>query len=159
MTRLRCSPPLGRVESALRSHGASYLSLETVFLLTRSPCCSGHRRGTALTSRRRSTGRAFRLILRVVRFGPIPPGAPSVRFSSARPMACPRGDSRSTFRSARFLMRRPMARLRKRFPAANAGSPPIQSLPNPRLRKSSKNSNLHSPKRTKPMKLLYGKDS
>ena len=43
MTRLRCSPPLVRVESALRSHGASYLSLDDgvpfdrVAVLLRSP--------------------------------------------------------------------------------------------------------------------------
>jgi ATP-dependent helicase/nuclease subunit B len=126
---------------------------------TGSLCCSGHRTDTAPTSRRLSTGRAFRLILRMGRFGPIPPDAPSVRFSSARPMACPRGDSRSTFRSDRFRMRRPMARLPKRFPAANAGYPPIPSLLNPRLRKALKSSNPHSPKRAKPMKLQYGKDS
>ena len=94
------------------------------FLLTGSPCCSGRRTDTAPTSRRLSTGRAFRLILRVGRFGPIPPDAPSVRFSSARPMACQRGDSRSTFRSDRFRMRRPMARLPKRFLAVNAGLSP-----------------------------------
>jgi len=98
MTRLRCSPPLVRVESALRSHGVYYLSLAAEFLLTGSPCCCGRRMGTAPTSRRRSTGRAFRLTLRVGRFGPIPPDAPSVRFSSARPMACQREDLRSTFR-------------------------------------------------------------
>ena len=146
MTRLRCSPPLGRVESALRSHGASYLSLAAEFLLTGSPCCCGRRRGTAPTSRRLSTGRAFRLILRVGRFDPIPPDAPSARFSSARPMACQRGDSRSTFRSDRFRMRRPMARLPKRFPAANAGYPQIPSLLNPRLRKPLKSCNPRAPR-------------
>jgi hypothetical protein len=123
MTRLRYSPPLGRVESALRSLGASYLPLAAEFLLTESACCCGRQEGTAPTSRRLSTARAFRLILRVGRFGPIPPAAPSVRFSSARLMACQRGDSRSTFRSDRFRMRRLMARLPKRFPAANAGYP------------------------------------
>ena len=158
-TRSKCSPPRVKVESASRSRGASYLPLAAEFLLTKSPCCSGRRRGTAPTSRRLSTGRASRLILRVVRFGPIPRDAPSVRCSSARPMACQRGNSRSTFRSDRFRMRRPMARLPKQFPAANAGYPRIQSLLNPQLRKAPKSSNLHSPKRTKPMKLLYGKDS
>ena len=93
------------------------------------------------------------------RFGPILPDAPSVRFSSARPMACQRGDSQSTFRLDRFRVRRQMARLPKRFPAANVGYLPTPSLLNPRLRKPLKNSDPHSPKRTKPMKLLYGKDS
>ena len=133
--------------------------LATVFLLTGSPCCSGHRTDTAPTSRRLSTGRAFRLILRVGRFGPIPPDAPSVRFSSVRPMACQRGDSQSTFRLDRFRMRRPMARLPKQFPVANAGYPPTPSMLNPRLRKPLKSSNPHILQRGKPMKLLSGKDS
>ena len=47
---------------------------DRIAVLLRSPD------GYALTSRRRSTGRAFRLTLRVGRFGPIPADAPSVRF-------------------------------------------------------------------------------
>ena len=159
MTRLRCSPPLVRVESALRSHGVYYLSLAAEFLLTGSPCCCGRRMGTAPTSRRRSTGRAFRLTLRVGRFGPIPPDAPSVRFSSARPMACQRGDSRSTFRLDRFRMQRPMARLPMRFLAVNAGLPPTPSSLNSRRRKPLKNSNPFNLQRTTPMKLQPGKGS
>ena len=91
-TRSRCSRPRARVASALRSHGASYRSLAAEFLSTESPCCCGHRTDTAPTSRRLSTARAFRLTSREARFVPIPPDAPSVRFSSARPMACRRGD-------------------------------------------------------------------
>ena len=65
----------------------------------------------------------------------------------------------AAFRLDRFRMRRPTARLPMRFLAANAGSPPTSSLPNPRLRKPLKSSNPHILQRTKPMKLLSGKDS
>ena len=90
---------------------------------------------------------------------PDPAGRAFAHFSSARPGAIQRGDSQSTFHSDRFRMLRPMAPLPKRFLAANAGYPPTPSLLNPRPRKPLKSSNPHSSQRTKPMKLLSGKDS
>ena len=82
-----------------------------------------------------------------------------MRFSSAQPMACQRGDSRSTFRLDRFRMQRPMARLPMRFLAVNAGLPPTPSSLNSRRRKPLKNSNPFNLQRTTPMKLLPGKGS
>ena len=98
------------------------------------------RRDTDPTSRRPSTGRVFRLTMREARFGLIPPDAPSVRFSSARPRACQRDASRSTFRWDRFRMRRSMVGLQKRFLAANAGSPQTPSLLGSRPRRLESNS-------------------
>jgi hypothetical protein len=101
----------------------------------------------------------FQLTTREARFGLIPPDAPSVRFSSAGPRACQRDDSRSTFRSDRFRMRLPMARLQKRFLPANAGSPQTPSLLSSRLRRLLSNSDPRRLQSTNPIGLLSRKGS